>query len=63
MKPSPMFLIGWAVALALVSGVAFLAGDAASSGTAVEAVRSRMPLRDSRQEVGRYADCSASGWS
>ncbi len=29
----PMFLIGWAVALAVVSGVAFLAGDAASAST------------------------------
>ena len=34
----PMFLIGWAVALAVVSGVAFLAGDAASESTTTEAV-------------------------
>lgn len=34
----PMFLIGWAVALAVVSGVAFLAGDAASESTTTDAV-------------------------
>ena len=34
----PMFLIGWAVALAVVSGVAFLAGDAASASTTTDAV-------------------------
>ena len=34
----PMFLIGWAVALAVVSGVAFLAGDTASEGTTTTAV-------------------------
>lgn len=34
----PMFLIGWAVALAVVSGVTFLAGDAASESTTTEAV-------------------------
>ena len=34
----PMFLIGWAVALAVVSGVAFLAGDAASESSTAEAV-------------------------
>jgi threonine/homoserine/homoserine lactone efflux protein len=34
----PMFLIGWAVALAVVSGVAFLAGAAASASTTADAV-------------------------
>ena len=34
----PMFLIGWAVALAVVSGVAFLAGDAASESTTTDTV-------------------------
>jgi threonine/homoserine/homoserine lactone efflux protein len=34
----PMFLIGWAVALAVVSGVTFLAGDAASETTTADAV-------------------------
>ncbi len=34
----PMFLIGWAVALSIVSGLAFLAGDAASESTATDAV-------------------------
>ena len=34
----PMFLIGWAVALAVVSGVAFLAGEAASESTTTTAV-------------------------
>ena len=34
----PMFLIGWAVALAIVSGVAFLAGEAASESTTTDAV-------------------------
>lgn len=34
----PMFLTGWAVALAVVSGVAFLAGDAASENTTTTAV-------------------------
>ena len=34
----PMFLIGWAVALSIVSGLAFLAGDAASQSTATDAV-------------------------
>ncbi len=34
----PMFLVGWAVALAVVSGVAFLAGDAASESSTTTAV-------------------------
>jgi Sap, sulfolipid-1-addressing protein len=34
----PMFLIGWAVALALVSGVAFLAGGATSESTTTSTV-------------------------
>jgi threonine/homoserine/homoserine lactone efflux protein len=34
----PVFLLGWAVALAVVSGVAFLAGDAASESTTTTAV-------------------------
>ncbi len=34
----PMFLLGWAVALAVVSGVAFLAGGAASESTTTTAV-------------------------
>lgn len=34
----PMFLTGWAVALAVVSGVALLAGDAASESTTTDAV-------------------------
>ncbi len=33
----PVFLLGWAVALAVVSGVAFLAGDAASEGSTTTA--------------------------
>jgi threonine/homoserine/homoserine lactone efflux protein len=34
----PMFLVGWAVALAVVSGIAFLAGDAATDSTTADAV-------------------------
>ncbi len=34
----PMFLLGWAVALAVVSGLAFAAGDAASESTTTDAV-------------------------
>lgn len=34
----PMFLLGWAVALAAVSGVAFVAGDATAEDTATTAV-------------------------
>ena len=34
----PMFLIGWAVALAVVSGVAFLAADAPSESTTADAL-------------------------
>ena len=34
----PIFLLGWAVALVVVSGVAFLAGGAASASTTTDAV-------------------------
>ncbi len=34
----PIFLLGWAVALAVVSGLAFAAGDAASESTTTDAV-------------------------
>ena len=34
----PVFLLGWAVALAVVSGIAFVAGDAASESTTADAV-------------------------
>ena len=34
----PMFLVGWAVVLAVVSGIAYLAGDAASDTGAEDAV-------------------------
>jgi hypothetical protein len=34
----PMFLLGWGVALAVVSGVAFVAGDAASESSTADVV-------------------------